>query len=112
MHTGSWSPGVSPADPYVLIHGDAQQPPDKEPPRWLWWVWIGLCAAYAVIGVLRVAASRERFLGVVWLFQGVVFGLLGVISYLRWRRERERANPGSAGAKVERRPESRPGETP
>jgi hypothetical protein len=54
-----------------------------------------------VTGVLRVASGRERFLGVVWLFQGFVFGLLAGNLYRHWRRERERANPGSAGAQVE-----------
>jgi hypothetical protein len=86
--------------------------PDKEPPRWLWWMWAGFGAAYVVIGALRVASGRERFLGIVWLFQGVVFGVLGGVSYLRWRREREQASPDAADAQVEGGPEGRSGETP
>jgi hypothetical protein len=69
-------------------------------------------AAYVVIGALRVASGRERFLGIVWLFQGVVFGVLGGVSYLRWRREREQASPDAADALVEGEPEGRSGETP
>jgi hypothetical protein len=89
-----------------------REPSGKEP-RWVWWAWASLCAAYVVIGVLRVASGRERFLGVVWLFQGVAFGLLAGFWYLRWRRERERASSGAAGAKVEPGPKGRrPGETP
>jgi hypothetical protein len=33
-----------------------REPSGKEPPRWPWWVWIGLSAAYVVLGVLRVAS--------------------------------------------------------
>jgi hypothetical protein len=39
--------------------------PSGKAPRWVWWAWIGLSAAYVVIGVLRVASGRERFVGVV-----------------------------------------------
>jgi hypothetical protein len=81
-----------------------REPSGKEPPRVLWWMSIGLCAVYVVTGVVRVASGRERFLGVVGLVQGVVWGLLAGLWYLRRRRERERASPGSAGAKVERGP--------
>jgi hypothetical protein len=88
-----------------------REPPDTEPPRWIWWTWVGFCVTYVVIGVLRVASGRERFLGVVWLLQGAVWGLLGGFWYLRWRRERERDGPGATGAKVERGPEGRPGAT-
>jgi hypothetical protein len=59
---------------------------------------MGLGAAYVVIGALRVAAGRERIVDVVFLFQGVAFGVLGGSSYLYWRRQRERASPGVAGA--------------
>jgi hypothetical protein len=86
--------------------------PDKEPPRWFWWMWAGFGAAYVVIGALRVASGRERFLGVVWLLQGVVWGMFGGISYLRWRRDRQRASPGSAGGQVERGPGGGSGQTP
>jgi hypothetical protein len=89
-----------------------REPSGKEP-RWVWWAWIGLSAAYVVIGALRVASGRERFMGVVWLFQGVAFGVLAGSFYLRWRRERERASPGAAGAQVEGESAGRrPGETP
>jgi hypothetical protein len=86
--------------------------PDKEPPRWLWWAWAGFCAAYVVLGVLRVVSGRERVLGIAWLVQGVAFGILGGVSYLRWRRERERASPGAAGAQVKHGPQGRPGAPP
>lgn len=84
-----------------------RKPSGKEPPRWVWWAWIGLGAADVVIGVLRVVSEHARFVGVVWMFQGVVFGILGGISYLRWRRERERASPGAAGTEVEGGPDGR-----
>ena len=42
----------------------------------------------------------------------IAFGILGDVSYLRWRRERERAGLGEAGARVERGPQGRPGEPP
>jgi hypothetical protein len=86
--------------------------PSKEPHRWVWWAWIGLSAAYVVSGSLLIASARERFAGVFLLFQGVAFGVLASGSYLYWRRERERAGPGSPGAKVERGPEGPPGEAP
>jgi hypothetical protein len=89
-----------------------REPPDKEPPRWLWWVWAGFCAGYLVSGVLRVVSGHERFLGIAWLVQGVGFGVLGGVAYLRWRRERQRADPGAAGAQVEREPQGRSGATP
>jgi 4-amino-4-deoxy-L-arabinose transferase-like glycosyltransferase len=90
-----------------------REPTSKEPPSWVWWAWIGLSAAYVVIGALRVASGRERFLGVVWLFQGVLWGLLAGSWYLRWRREREQASPGADSAQVEGGPKGpRPGETP
>jgi hypothetical protein len=85
---------------------------DEWPPRWLWSAWAGFGVAYVVMGVLRVAFGRERFLGIVWLVQGVLFGVLGGVSYLRWRRERERAGPGAADAQVQRGPQGRPGATP
>ena len=89
-----------------------REPSGKEP-RWVWWAWIGLSAAYVVIGALRVASGRERFIGVVWLFQGVVCGVLAGSFYRRWRRERERASPGATGAQVEGESAGRrPGETP
>jgi hypothetical protein len=37
----------------------------------------GVGAAYVVIGALRVAAGRERIVGIVFRFQGVAFGVLG-----------------------------------
>jgi hypothetical protein len=58
--------------------------PSREPRRWVWWAWTGLSAAYVVSGSLLIASGRER----------------------------ERAGPGSPGAKVERGPEGRPGEAP
>jgi hypothetical protein len=79
-----------------------REPSDKEPPRWLWWAWIILCVVNVLSGVLRIASSRDRFLGIVALVQGVIWGLLAGLSYLRWRRERERSSPSSAGAKAER----------
>ena len=89
-----------------------REPSGKER-RWVWWAWIGISAAYVVIGALRVASGRERFIGVVWLFQGVAFGVLAGSFYLRWRRERERASPGATGAQVEGESAGRrPGETP
>jgi hypothetical protein len=90
-----------------------REPPHKEPPRWLWWLWAGLCAAYVVLGVVQVASGRERVLGIAGLVQGVGLGLLAGFWYLRWRRrERERAGPGAAGAQVERGPPGRPGGPP
>jgi hypothetical protein len=86
-----------------------REPSGKEP-RWAWWAWFGLSAAYVVIGVIRVASGRERFLGAVWLFQGVAFGVLAGFWYLRWRRERERSSPGAAGGRVEDGPEGRSGD--
>jgi hypothetical protein len=73
----------------------------KDPPRWVcWaWMWMGLSAAYVVTGALSVTSGRERIVGVGFLFQGVTFGALGGdCSYLRRRRRRERASPGTAGA--------------
>jgi hypothetical protein len=90
-----------------------REPSGKEPPRWLWWAWIGLSVAYVVVGVLRVASGPARFLGVVWLFQGLVWGVLAGSFYRHWRRKRERASPGSAGAQVDGESAGRrPGETP
>jgi hypothetical protein len=90
-----------------------REPSGKQPPRWLWWVWIGLSVAYVVLGVLRVASGPARFLGVVWLFQGLVWGVLAGSFYRYWRRERERASPGATGAQVEGESAGRrPGETP
>jgi hypothetical protein len=39
-----------------------REPSGKQPPRWLWWVWIGLSVAYVVLGVLRVASGPTRLL--------------------------------------------------
>jgi hypothetical protein len=82
---------------------------DEWPPRWLWGAWAGFGVAYVVMGVLRLAFGRERVLGIAWLVQGVAFGILGGVSYLRWRRECERAGPGAADAQAERGPQGRPG---
>jgi hypothetical protein len=51
-----------------------REPTDKELPRVLWWMWIGLCAVGVVSGVLRIASGRERFLGVVSLVEGSPLG--------------------------------------
>jgi hypothetical protein len=89
-----------------------RKPPDKEPPRWLWGIWAGFCATYIVLGVLRVASGRERVLGIAWLVQGVAWGVLGGIQYLRWRRERDRTSSGEADAQVEGGPQGPPGQPP
>jgi hypothetical protein len=74
-----------------------REPSGMQPRRWLWWTWIGLSVAYLVTGVLWVASGHDRLLGVVWLLQGTVWGLLAG-SYLRWRPERARAGPDPVGA--------------
>jgi hypothetical protein len=85
-----------------------------DPSRWLCWAWMGLSAAYLITGALSVAGGRERIVSVVLLFLGIAYGARGgVCFYVRWRRQRERADPGAAGAQVEGGPAGRrPGATP
>jgi hypothetical protein len=75
--------------------------------RWSMWLWLGVGAAYLVIGVVQVVSGQGGELRWVSFVLGFLYLLNGSTQYARYRRIRRRE---SAQTQVERRAEpGRPG---